>query len=64
MMYSIEQYELTDPKQVYVSVYTYDSGVEVYLENDQQTLAKQEIYTIREAIDLAVNMGVPFRFAQ
>ena len=64
MMYSIEQYELTDPKQVYVSVYTYDSGVEVYLENDQQTLAKQEIYTIREAIELAAKMGVPFRFAQ
>lgn len=63
-MYLIQEYELTDPKQVYVSVYTYDSGVEVYLENDQQTLAKQEIYTIREAIDLAANMGVPFRFAQ
>nr|DAO81143.1 MAG TPA: hypothetical protein [Caudoviricetes sp.] len=64
MMYSIEQYELTDPKQVYVSVYNYGDNVEVYLENDQQTLAKQEIFSIREAIELAANMGVPFRFAQ
>lgn len=64
MYYSIQEYELTDPKQVYVSVYCFEGGLEVYLENDQQTLAKQEIYTLREAIDLAVNMGVPFRFGQ
>lgn len=62
-MYSVQKYELTDPKQVYVSIYICGDNVDVYLENDQQSLAKQEIFTVRDAIELAVNMGVPFRFA-
>lgn len=64
MYYSIQEYELTDPKQVFISVYTYGDSIEVWLENDQQTLAKQEIYTLRDAMDLAVGMGVPLRFGQ
>ena len=62
-MYSVQKYELTDPKQVYVSIYTTCDEIEVYLENDQQGLTKVEICTIPEAIELAANMGVPFRFA-
>lgn len=62
-MYSVQKYELTDPKQVYVSIYTTGNEIEVYLENDQKSLSKLEIYTIPEAIELAANMGVPFRFA-
>lgn len=62
-MYSVQKYELTDPKQVYVSIYTTGNEIEVYLENDQKGLTKVEIYTIPEAIELAANMGVPFRFA-
>ena len=61
-MYSVQKYELTDPKQVYVSIYTRGDNVDVYLENDQKALAKQEIYTIPEAIALAADMGIPFRF--
>lgn len=62
--YSIQKYDLVDPKQVFVSIYTYHDNIEVWLENDQQGLAKQEISTIPEAIELAANMGVPFRFAK
>lgn len=62
-MYSVQKYELTNPKQVYVSIYTTGNDLEVYLENDQQGLTKVEIRTIPEAIELAANMGVPFRFA-
>ena len=62
-MYSVQKYELTDPKQVYVSIYTTGNEIEVYLENDQQGLTKVEICTIPEAIELATNMSVPFRFA-
>ena len=62
-MYSVQKYELTDPKQVYVSIYTTGNEIEVYLENDQQGLTKVEICTIPEAIELAANMGVPFRVA-
>lgn len=60
-MYSVQKYELTDPKQVYVSIYTRGDNVDVYLENDQKSLAKQEIFTVLDAIELAVNMGIPFR---
>lgn len=62
-MYSVQKYELTDPKQVYVSIYTTGDEIEVYLENDQQGLTKVEICTIPKAIELAANMGVPFLFA-
>lgn len=62
-MYSVQKYELTNPKQVYVSIYTTGNEVEVYLENDQKGLTKVEICTIPEAIELAADMGVPFRFA-
>ena len=62
-MYSIQKYELTDPKQVYVSIYTTGNEIEVYLENDQKGLTKVEINTVPAAIELAANMGVPFRFA-
>lgn len=62
-MYSVQKYDLVDPKQVYVSIYTTGEDIEVYLENDQQGLTKVEICTIPEAIELAANMGVPFRFA-
>lgn len=61
-MYSVQKYELTDPKQVYVSIYI-RGEIDVYLENDRKSLSKLEIYEIPEAIELAANMGVPFRFA-
>lgn len=62
-MYIVQKYDLANPKQVYVSIYTTGNDLEVYLENDQQGLTKVEICTIPEAIELAANMGVPFRFA-
>ena len=31
-MYSVQKYELTNPKQVYVSIYTTGNEIEVYLE--------------------------------
>ena len=61
-MYSVQKYELTDPKQVYVSIYTTGNEIEVYLENDQKGLTKVEICTIPEAIELADHMGVNLRF--
>lgn len=61
-MYSVQKYELTDPKQVYVSIYI-RGEIDVYLENDRKSLSKLEICTIPEAIELAADMGVPFRFA-
>lgn len=39
-MYSVQKYDLTNPKQVYVSIYTTGEDIEVYLENDQQGLTK------------------------
>lgn len=41
-MYSVQKYDLTDPKQVYVSIYTDGNDIEVYLENDQKGLTKVE----------------------
>lgn len=62
-MYSVQKCDPTDPKQTYVSIYLVGDNVDVYLENNQQSLAKQEIYSIPDAIELAANMGIPFRFS-